>query len=72
MNNKHYFLNRMTRTSTGANRIPIIGEFSMFTPKHIAEAMVELFGDPKWEGVWARRPLQRRPRDEKNQSSWAS
>jgi hypothetical protein len=56
MNNKvtnhpeHYFLNRMTRTSTGANRTPILGEFSMYTPKHIAEAMAELFDDPKWEG----------------------
>ena len=56
MNNKvtnhpeHYFLNRMTRTSTGANRTPILGEFSMYTSKHIAEAMAELFDDPKWEG----------------------
>ena len=47
---KHYFLDRMTRTSTGANRTPILGEFSMYTPKHIAEAMAELFDDPKWEG----------------------
>jgi hypothetical protein len=27
-----------------------LGEFSMYTPKHIAEAMAELFDDPKWEG----------------------
>jgi hypothetical protein len=47
---KHYFLNRMTRTSTGANRTPILGEFSMYTPKHIAEAMGKIFDDPKWEG----------------------
>jgi hypothetical protein len=40
----------MTRTSTGANRTPILGEFSMYTPKHIAETMAELFDDPKWEG----------------------
>src|SRR5580658_6159981 len=51
---KHYFLNRMTRTSTARTAL---GEFSMYTPKHIAEAMAELFDDPKWEGVWARQPL---------------
>jgi hypothetical protein len=44
---KHYFLNRMTRTSTARTAL---GEFSMYTPKHIAEAMAELFDDPKWEG----------------------
>jgi hypothetical protein len=51
---KHYFFNRMTRTSTGANRTPILGEFSMYTLKHIAEAMAELFDDPKWEGGYGR------------------
>jgi hypothetical protein len=61
MNNKvtnhpeHYFLNRMTRTSTARTAL---GEFSMYTPKHIAEAMAELFDDPKWEGgMGARQPL---------------
>ena len=47
---KHYFLNRMPRTSTGANGTTILGEFSMYTPNHIAEAMAELFDGPKWEG----------------------
>src|SRR4249919_2821993 len=45
----------MTRTSTARTAV---GEFSMYTPKHIAEAMAELFDDPKWGGgVWARQPL---------------
>jgi hypothetical protein len=38
----------MTRTSTGANRTPILGEFSMYTPKHIAEAMAELARKINW------------------------
>jgi hypothetical protein len=28
----------------------MIGTFSMYTPKHIAEAMGKIFDDPKWEG----------------------
>jgi hypothetical protein len=45
---KHYFLNRMTRTSTARTAL---GEFSMYTPKHIAEAMAVTIA---WCNLWDR------------------